>query len=145
MQHTRCNIYEKNIPVPSVMIKAKAVKKTFQATQTSVQDGSEIITILSTGEPLFILPEGLTDAAEANDFRQALIKQMSDMQELKITGTSDFDATAGKVIKSDNQIECLLVLDGDKIGAAAGKDAPKGSGGLMFTSVTLKDKYEVIQ
>jgi len=65
------------------------------------------------------------------------------MQELNITGKGIFNAAAGQVTKSDNNLECLLVLDGDKLGFGSNKNAKKGQGGYMFTSVKLKRAYEV--
>ena len=137
--------YEKNVILPDAMIKAKAVKKIYQPAQVQQQGDSQIVTISINGEPLYVLPEGVAQPIEPNNFGQTLIKKMSEMQELKITGQGVFDLTAGKTLSDKNDIDCTLILLEEDIGMGdPNKKKGKGSGGVMFTKVERRSSYEVL-
>jgi len=76
-----------------------------------------------------------------------MIKEMSDMQELKVSGTSFFDSATGTVLNSQENIECLLSLAENKVTKKFKGDSAKETANAdneMFTSVTIKREYSVV-
>jgi hypothetical protein len=137
---------EKMSAVSNVMVKAQAINKTFTAGPVTSKDSSKIVTVTSTAQPVHTLPEGIGEPPQPNDFGRTIVKQMSDMQKYENTGISIFDVSRGKVISDQNKIDCTLILLGDKIGqmGQGQKKPPKGSGGEMFTVVSVEQQFKVL-
>ncbi len=131
--------YVKVIPIPDSMIKAQAIRKIFTPTASG-----DMIEVVSTIEPLYQLPEGMEEPEEPNNFGQALIKDKSDMQELEIVNTGKLDAVTRKQLSETIKLNCVLILDGDKLGFGNqnAKDKPKGAGGEMFTTINSTISFE---
>jgi len=134
--------YDGDVVLPDSTIKAQAINMKYQVVQPQAKN---TITIAVSGEPLFVLPEGIAEPEPPTNPGIAMIKSMSDMNKLDISGTGVFDSKAGKVLKSDKVIDCTLILDGNKIFGGGKKGKKKADGGKMFTISILKDKYEVTE
>jgi len=138
--------YEKDVKLPSGMIKAKALKKIYTPAKDVPADKSNLIAMELSGQPLYVLPKGVEEPESPQGVFPSMIKEMSDMQELKVSGTSFFDSATGTVLKSQEDIECLLSLAESKVTKKFKGDA-KDTGTAdneMFTSVTIKRDYSVI-
>lgn len=131
------------VRLPDVMIKAKALEKTFTAGAVETQNGKQTVTVTTTGAPVYTLPQGFPEPEEPKAFGQKLILDNSDMQEFKVEGQSVFDLTAGGVLKDQQSVSCSLVLLGDKLFGGKGKDQPGGGGGgEMFTEIKISETFE---
>gem|GEM_PF-1134164 len=139
--------YEKNLPVSNAIIKAKAIKKIYSAQEPQKKNNSQTVTITCQGEPLHLLPEGITEPQLSGSFFLIVTKEKSDMQGFKIAGRGDFDLTTRQVIEDSSETECTLVLDGAKIGFGEqpGKKIEPGSAGFMFTQFNSQSKYELLK
>ena len=131
---------QKDLPIPDVMIKAKAIKKTFKAAPAT----NGLVAVTSTGDALYALPEGMEETPQPNDFGQSLIKDKSDMNELSSFGTGVIDLAEGKVQSEDKIVACSLILAESKVFAGANKkkDGPEG---MMFTEIRLTEKFERLE
>jgi len=137
-------VYASNVSLPHPMIKAQAVKKIFTVDEKISENAAGQVKVAVAGDALYVLPEGIEAPGELNDFGQIMIKDKSDMQEFAINGVGLFDA--GKVRQSNTAIDCLLVLDGDKLGFGGKQNQDtKGKAGFMFTSVNLAETFEVME
>ena len=63
-----------------------------------LEDGRDIAKVSSSAEPLYVLPIGVLEPKQPNDFLPSLIKERSEMQELTVQGEAVFDLTNSKTI-----------------------------------------------
>jgi hypothetical protein len=142
--------YDKLFPLPDRMIKAQAIKKNFQVEEAKTAGDTRVAVVEITGEAAHTVPKDFPISPKPVDMHSTIIKNASDMQELKISGQGRFDAKAGRVLGESNTIDCLLALfeesimqkkddTGDKSEKA---DKPEGNG-VMFTKITIDQKIEV--
>jgi len=136
--------YEKDVPIPDDMIKAKALKKKYTVGAVESKEAQKMVTINGTGEPLHVLPEGMEEPSSPQDMGKNLIKQMSNIHELKINDVGLFDLTAGKVVSEKENLKCTLIIL-DKDIAPAKNQKKNDSGGAMFTEITINSDYEVLK
>lgn len=140
--------YNKNVPIkgqmPDNIIKAQALNKTY--TVQPIAEGTGQVVVAIGGEPLYVSPEGFEKLQEPSDMGMSMIKNSSVMDELTITGQGVFDLTTCKVVKTEDNINCKLILDGNDLGfgGQSKKNAKKGSQGFMYTTLKLFRSYEVI-
>ncbi len=137
--------YEKKLPIPDAMIKAKAIKKKFKVNEIQKKGKTNLVKVRSSAEPLYVLPEGIEEPPPLNDFGKTMIKRMSDMNELKITDEALFDLSAGLVRSEKSNIECTLIILEENIGMGQSKNKKKSTGGAMFTVVKIDNTYELIK
>ncbi len=131
--------------MPGVMIKAKAIKNIFTVDGITNQDGKKIVNVSIKEEPLEALPEGISSTPKPNNFGQLMIKQNSTMNNFSATGKALFDLTNNTVLSSTRTTKCLLLLNGDNLGFGNKKKHTKGSGGEMFTEISMQTEYKVIK
>jgi len=136
--------YEKDVPIPDDMIKAKALKKKYTVGAVESKDAQKMVTIKATGEPLHVLPEGMEEPTNPQDMGKNLIKQMSNIHELKINDVGQFDLTTGTVKSEKENLKCTLIIL-DKDIAPAKNQKQKDSGGAMFTEITMNSDFEVLK
>ena len=141
--------YEKNVRLPSGMIKAKALKKIYTIDESAgaesiPADKRNLIAVELSGEPLYVLPKDVEESESPQGVFPSMIKEMSDMQELNVSGIGFFDSATGTVLKSQENIECILSLAESKVTKRFKGKSGKESPNEMLTSVTIKRSYSII-
>lgn len=124
-------------PIPDAMIKAKAIRKTY-----NYQQDAEHITALSVGEAAYTAPEGFPEPPTPSNMGQTMIINISEMDKLIVQGRGVFDLNTGSVTSEENNIKCTLVIDESNLSAQFGKEDKKGSGGVMFTVTEIKNTFD---
>ena len=129
---------KKLFPVVHEMNKAKALEKTFSASM----QGNNTMSVSTTGEAVYVLPNGWAEPPQPSDPFRPVIKDKSDMQPPEITGESLFDINTNQVLQDYSSIKCLLILTEEKIAQSASDKEIEDTGGLMFTEITLEFKFD---
>jgi hypothetical protein len=132
--------YDFLTPIPDRMIKAPAVKKTFHV--EAIDSAQDIATVQVTGEAAVTAPKDFPPAPKPTDMPQVMIKNSSDMQELKITGQGQFDFKKERVVSEKGTVNCLLALFEESL-MEKKKSEKKEGYGVMFTQISIEQSFEV--
>lgn len=137
--------YEKLAEIPDPMIKALAIKRTYQLEPAEMLQGRQLLPVTMTGEPAHTVPQDFPAPPEITDFWPSTVRQKSDMQELNVHGKGVFDPAAGRVHSETESIECLLVLLGENLGFGGPEAQKQKDQGEMFTKIELHSKFELLE
>jgi len=135
----------RNEPLPHFMIKAQAIRQEYTAGSVQQSGAHKLVTVQGRGEPLHQLPKGWPSPPEPPDPGRTFLKNVSDMEQLSVTGTAAFDPAAGRVARDERKLSCRLVVLGEKVFKDRKLDQTKAKDeGILPTEVAVEETYELL-
>jgi len=139
---------EKLLPVTNVMVKAKAIQKSYFSGDVEQVDGKDVVRVSMLGTALYVLPEGTPDdfpkPKDPPDLRM-VIKEKSEMDPFVCDGEAVFDVAAGKVISETDNMKAVLVLPSSALFPAKSKKKPGDKDDVMYTEVAENYSFKCIK
>jgi len=137
--------YAKYEEIPDPMIKAQAIKNTYTVGEFTDSDGGLMVDIAGAGEPMHVLPQGISEPAGPANPIITMIKMEGTMQQFDCSDNGLFDLTAGKIRQANRSLDALLLALGKDFNFGPRKDSDPAAQGEMYWQIKMDGKYELLK